>query len=285
MARLAHLHMVLLEPNWPDGVKNSDYYISWQLAEPKNYKEFYKTPVSLLQTPPYWIERPSFGGTLASSPETCKEIRHRLLDLGLNDRFYLCANTPPKIHSQMDSMLYTLLERDPAASLVFLRGDHSPAHILRARFKEKFGKYYERVIFVNNLEKDDAHSLLLSADCCIDSFPICGMSSSFDGIMLGVPIVTLPTEIPFGRWTAAIYEYLEVSGLTARNVDEYIGIAIRLATDKVWRLEKSAELREKSSLYVESKASFDEFQNFIVQAWRRKLVGLPPTSWVAGVWQ
>jgi hypothetical protein len=55
MARLAHLQMVLLEPNWPDGIKNSDYYISWRLAEPANYKDFYETPGSLLRTPPYWI--------------------------------------------------------------------------------------------------------------------------------------------------------------------------------------------------------------------------------------
>jgi predicted O-linked N-acetylglucosamine transferase (SPINDLY family) len=285
MARLAHLHMVLLEPNWPDGIKNSDYYISWRLAEPENYKEFYKTPVSLLRTPPYWIEKPSASEGLAISARTGDDIRHGLLGLGPNDRFYICANTPTKIHTQMDEILYKLLERDPAGYLVFLRGEHSPAHLLRARLREKMGRSYERVIFLNTLEKNDAHSLLMSADCCIDSYPICGMSSSFDGIRLGVPIVTLPADIPFGRWTAAIYEYLGVSDLTATDVDDYIRIATRLAMDKAWRLEKSAELREKSSLYVESKASFDEFQHFIVQAWRRKQAGLPPTSWVAGEWQ
>lgn len=285
MARLAHLQMVLLEPNWPDGVKNSDYYISWGLAEPKNYKEVYKTPVSLLHTPPYWIERPTADEISAISDETGDGIRRRLLNLGPSDRVYICANTPPKIHPAMDDMFCKLLERDPSGYLIFTRSEHSPAQILKARLREKLGSYFDRVIFINTLAKAEAHALLLSADCCIDSYPICGMSSSFDGIRLGAPIVTLPTDIPFGRWTAAIYEYLGVSGLTAKDTDEYVDIAIRLATDKEWRLQKSAEMREKSSLYVESKASFDEFQHFLIQAWRRKQSGLPPTSWVAGGWQ
>jgi predicted O-linked N-acetylglucosamine transferase (SPINDLY family) len=111
------------------------------------------------------------------------------------------------------------------------------------------------------------------------------MSSSFDGLMLGVPIVTLPAEVPFGRWTVAIYEYIGVSGLVARNIDEYVSIAMRLANDKDWRLRKSAEIREKASRYVESIGSLDEFQHFLIQAWRRNQAGLSPESWVAGEWQ
>lgn len=285
MARLAHLHMVLLEPNWPDGMKNADYYISWQMAEPENYKAFYKTPVSLMQTPPYWIERSSLGEISAASEETGAEIRERLLSLGPNERFYICPNVSPKIHPMMDEILYKLLAIDSDSHLVFLRSEHAISQALKARMQEKFGADYGRIIFLNTLNRNDAHSLILSADCCLDSYPICGMSSSFDGLMIGVPIVTLPSEIPFGRWTAAIYEYIGVTGLTARDVDEYISIAVRLANDRDWRLEKSAEVREKSSRYIESKASFEEFQRFLIQAWRRKQAGLRPENWIAGEWQ
>lgn len=285
MARLAHLQMVLLEPNWPDGTKNSDYYISWQMAEPGNYKDFYKTSVSLMQHPPYWIEASSLGKGSAVSDDTGDTIRQRLLGLRPDDRFYICANTAPKIHLEMDEILYKLLETDANSYLVLLRAEHAMSFPLKARLQERLGRYYKRVIFLNTLKRDDAHSLLLSADCCIDSYPIGGMSSSFDGLMLGVPIVTLPADIPFGRWTAAIYEYIGVSDLTARDIDDYIRIAMRLAIDKDWRLQKSAEIREKSSRYIESKVSFDEFQHFIVEAWRRKQAGLPPENWVAGKWQ
>lgn len=285
MARLAPLQMVLLEPNWTDGLTNSDYYISWQLAEPNNPAEFYKSAVSFLQHPPYWIEKPLVNANLSVSEEKRNEIRQRLLGCGPERRVYLCANTLPKIHPTMDDIFYDLLERDQTATLVLLRGDYPPGKSLKSRLREKLGKYYDRVKFLQTLSKEDAHSLLQSVDCSLDSYPLCGMSSSFDGLMLGVPIVTLPSDIPFGNWTAAIYDYIGITGLTAKDRHDYIDIAVRLASDTDWRRQMSREIQEKSSRYVESKASSNEFQDFIIQAWERKRSGLPPTNWLSGSWQ
>ncbi|MEJ2228962.1 MAG: hypothetical protein P8Y67_12165 [Alphaproteobacteria bacterium] len=284
MARLAHLQIVLLEPNWPDGIKNHDYYISWKNAEPEHCEDFYKSPVALLNHPPYWIEHPSLEEKSAVAEAAGDKIRRKLLGDTSDDRFYICPNTPPKILPQMDQLFYNILERDPRCFIVLLRCDSPFAAPLKARLKKSLGAFYERIKFLDSLQREDAHALILSADCCLDSYPISGMSSSFDSLMLGVPIVTLPTDIPFGKWTAAIYDYLDVSGLTARNADEYIRIATRLASDKDWRQSKSIEIKKKASRYIESKASFDEFEHFIIEAWRRKQAGLPPANWVAGKW-
>ena len=285
MARLARLQIVLLEPNWTDGCINTDYYISWQPAEPENPREFYRTSVSYLEHPPYWIEKPQVVNDPALTETEKSDIRERLLKRGPESRVYLCANTPPKIHPKMDEIFMQLFEKDPSATLVILRGEYPPAKSLKARLKEKLGRYYENVVFLPTLSKDDAHQLLMSVDCCLDSYPLCGMSSSFDGAMLGVPIVTLPADIPFGRWTAAIYDYIGVSGLVAEDQEDYIDIAIKLASDKTWRNQKSVEIKEKSVRYVESEASFNEFQDFIIQAWKRKLSELPPADYMGGQWQ
>lgn len=285
MARLAPLQMVLLEPNWTDGMKNTDYYISWRPAEPVKPKDFYQTTVSYLEHPPYWIERPSLDVNLAVSQEARDGIRKRLLNCGPENHVYLCANTPPKIHPLMDKIFADLLEADPEAIIVLFRSEYPPAKTLKVRLQEKLGQDFNRVIFLSTLVQEDAHSLLMAADCCLDSFPLCGMSSSFDAAMLGVPIVTLPFDIPFGRWTAAIYDYIGVSGLTARDQKDYIQLALRLATDVSWRAQKALEIKEKASLYVESRVAFEDLQKFIIEAWNRKLLGLPPGNWIAGAWQ
>lgn len=284
MSRLALLQIVLLEPNWTDGLTNADYYISWDMAEPKNPSEFYKTNVSFLKHPPYWIERPTLSVDKPISDNVRREIRHRLLKLDDNAHVYLCANTPPKIHPKMDDIILDLLKSDELAVIVLLRSESPIGKVLKRRLYDKLGKFYERIHFLPTLEKNDAHLLLHSVDCCLDSYPLCGMSSSFDGMMLGVPIVTLPEDIPFGKWTAAIYEYIGVTGLTARSKEEYVEIAIRLASDKTWYNQKSAEIKEKSARYVESKESGEEFYNFIHNAWQRKVAGLPPANWLSGSW-
>lgn len=284
MARLATLQMVLLEPSWTDGMSNSDYYISWRSAEPTDPAAFYRSATSLLEHPPYWIERSVPGRDAPLSEEKRLDVRRRILGGDTARRFYLCANTPPKIHPDMDEMVDDLLEKDPSGVFVLLRGDNPPAKSLKARLQERLGAKYERVLFLPGLKRDDAHALLQAVDCCLDSFPICGMSSSFDGAMLGVPIVTLPSDIPFGRWTAAIYEYIGVTDLIARDRGHYVDLAVRLAADRAWRESLSADIKAKAVRYVESEASANEFQDFILKAWDRKVNGLPPANWVEGNW-
>ncbi|VTU17406.1 putative PEP-CTERM system TPR-repeat lipoprotein [Variovorax sp. PBL-H6] len=285
MARLAPLQMVLLEPNWTDGLTHADYYISWQPAEPVQLDDFYKTKVSLFRHPPYWIERPEVEQKGAISPEARAEIRKRLLNAGPDARIYLCANTPPKIHPDMDGIFQEILERDKEAILVLLRGEYPPAKTLRSRLRERLGPCYERVVFMSTMSKDDAHLLLQSVDCCLDSYPLCGMSSSFDGAMLGIPTVTLPADVPFGRWTAAIYEYIGAETLIAKSRDDYVNLALRLASDKDWRGRLSSEIKQKSSRYVESEPSSQELEAFLLEAWNRKLQGLAPSNWMNGGWQ
>lgn len=285
MARLAPLQMVLLEPNWTNGLTNADYYISWQSAEPAHLSDFYKTKVSLFQHPPYWIERPEAGQKGPINLKARTEIRRRLLNAGPEAHIYLCANTPPKIHPDMDEIFREILERDKDAILVLLRGEYPPAKTLQGRLRERLGDAYERVVVLSTMSKDDAHLLLQSVDCCLDSYPLCGMSSSFDGAMLGIPIVTLPADIPFGRWTAAIYEYIGVTTLIAKSRKDYVDKALRLASDKEWREQLSSEIKQKSSCYVESELASKEFEVFLLEAWNRELQGGPPTNWINGGWQ
>ncbi|RAP37452.1 hypothetical protein B1207_04570 [Legionella quinlivanii] len=285
LARLAPLQMVLLEPNWTNGVTNADYYISWRPAEPVPSRDFYKTAVSYLEHPPYWIEKPRVNTNRNFSTKARNEIRKKLLNCTPEDHIYLCPNTPPKINPLMDDMFAKLLKADPDAKIVILRKDLLLCKTLRMRLQKKLMQDFNRCIFLPTLTKKDAHALLMSVDCCLDSFPQCGMSSSFDAILLGVPVITLPFNIPFGRWTAAIYDYIGVSGLTAQDQNEYIQLALRVANDVEWREQKAREIKEKASLYVESTVAFEEFQKFIIHAWERKLRDFSPANWIHGEWQ
>jgi predicted O-linked N-acetylglucosamine transferase (SPINDLY family) len=280
LARLAPLQMILLEPNWMDGTKNLDYYISWKDAEPKNPQALYKNKVAFLKHPPYWIDKPAHLN-LKHSESELNQFRKETLNISPNRKVYLCANTPPKIHPKMDAAFLGILKKDRLATLVFLRSEYPPVDTIRERLKSKLGRYYERVIFLPTLNQKDAHLLMQSADCCLDSFPICGMSSSFDASILGVPLVTLPHKNSFGSWTAAIYKHIGIKGLTAKSINDYVNIAIKLSSDKIWKKKISEEIKNKASVFIESKPAAEEFQNFIIKAWERKKGGLAAQSWVS----
>jgi predicted O-linked N-acetylglucosamine transferase (SPINDLY family) len=110
------------------------------------------------------------------------------------------------------------------------------------------------------------------------------MSSSFDAAMLGVPLVTLPVDIPFGKWTASIYDYIGVTGLVAKDQTDYVEIAVRLANDPAWRMDLSRRIREGAGKFVESQASVASFTTFIDEAWKRHLRGEAPANWVDNAW-
>lgn len=284
LARLAPLQMVLLEPDWINGTRNADYYVSWKAAEPDRPQDFYANAVAFLECPPYWIERPEFSVDLPLSPTLRSEIRQRLLGRDEGVRVYLCAGFPPKVHADMDEMFAQLLERDPCAIVVLLRSETLHAPSLKARLRSRLGEAFDRIVLLPRLSSEDAHALLLAADCNLDTFPICGMSSSIDALMLGVPTVTLPHDVPFGRWTAALYEYIGVEGLTAGSREDYLQIALRLASDAQWRDEKGVEIQRKASRYVENEASSAAFENFLLDAWERRLAGREPANWLDGAW-
>ena len=278
LARLASLQMILLEPNWMDGSKNLDYYISWKTAEPKNPNTLYKSKVAFLDRPPYWIESPaSFQRTYSRSE--LNHFRNNILNIKTQQKVYLCANTLPKIHPKMDDAFKAILDKDKLAVLVFLRCEHSIGDILKERLRLKLGKNFMRVIFLPTLSQADAHSLLLSADCCLDSFPINGMSSSFDASILGVPIVTFPHNNPFGSWTAAIYKHIAIDGLVAKSTKEYVNISLKLASNKFWRSKISSDIKNRSSVFIENESAAADFQNFILKAWDRKCKGMSPQSY------
>ncbi|MBB3315485.1 putative O-linked N-acetylglucosamine transferase (SPINDLY family)/ribosomal protein L29 [Rhizobium sp. BK181] len=278
MARLARIQMTIIEPNWCDNFENVDYYITWSRAEPADYRNFHKNAVALMEHPPYWLEMPSQGKRAGDGPVTA------LRDAPPHSRVYVCPTSPVKLHPAYDEVLKSLLSKDEEGIVVFLRMDSPWAHSVRHRMVDALGPLAERLVFLPSLTPVEAHALLNSVDCVLDAYPLGGMSSSFVAAALGTPTVSLPAEIPFGKWMGAIYDYIGVAGLTAKTPGEYAEIAYRLATDTAWREAKALEIREKQSMLVESHLSATEFEAFLLAAAERHSKGLSATDWVHDGW-
>jgi predicted O-linked N-acetylglucosamine transferase (SPINDLY family) len=278
MARLAPVQMVIIEPNWCDSFPNMDYYITWGAAEPSNVKAFHRNPVALMQHPPYWLEMPSQSDKPVASVVTA------LAGAPVHKRVYLCPTSPAKLHPAFDEVVRKVLLRDPDGIVVLLRMDNPWGDSVRYRMGQSLGSMAERVVYLPMLKQEEAHALLNSVDCVLDAYPLGGMSSSFVAAAVGTPTVSMPKEMPFGKWMSAIYNYIGVEELTAASSDEYAEIAYRLASNPEWREKKAAEIRAKGHMLIESEAAAVEFEAFILKAWQRHTEGLPPTDWVNDHW-
>ena len=69
----------------------------------------------------------------------------------------------------------------------------------------------------------------------LDTLHWSGGNTSLDALAMGLPIVTLPGEFMRGRQTMGMLTLLEVEELIATSTEDYLAIALRLASDKTYR--------------------------------------------------
>ena len=62
-----------------------------------------------------------------------------------------------------------------------------------------------------------------------------GGLTSFDGLSLNKPIVTLPGNFSRGRFTYGFYRTMGVDECIAADPEDYVARAVRLGTDAEWR--------------------------------------------------
>ena len=85
-----------------------------------------------------------------------------------------------------------------------------------------------------------------------------GGNSSLEAFSFGVPIVTLPTELLRGRITQAFCRRLGIESCIARDVAEYVQIAVRLGIDRQFREQiRQAILAGRNRLFEDESAVRD----------------------------
>jgi predicted O-linked N-acetylglucosamine transferase (SPINDLY family) len=82
-------------------------------------------------------------------------------------------------------------------------------------------------------------------DICLDPTPFSGHTTSFDVLWMGVALVSLAGSMAVGRSGVSFLSNVGLSELIAGTPQDYVSIAVKLATDLPRLAEMRASLREK----------------------------------------
>ena len=86
----------------------------------------------------------------------------------------------------------------------------------------------------------------------LDPHPFGGDTSSRESLFMETPVVTLPSEQLAGRYTQAFLHRVGLTECIAKDFDEYLAIAIRIASDKEYRKSLSEKLsKTKMNLFMQ----------------------------------
>ena len=216
-----------------------DYFLSCGDMEPQEAAAHYLEELVLL---------PGLGTRYSRPPRLGKADRNRF-GLPRDKRVYLCPQLLHKIHPDNDALFFDVLARDDDAVLVFFAGMTSGQRQafldrLAAGMKLRGLSPRQQIKVLPLLSQRDFRQVMSVSDVMLDTLHWSGGSSSLDALASGLPIVTLPGRFMRGRQSAAMLRLIGVEELIARDAEEYVEIALRVARDPVYREALSSRIRE-----------------------------------------
>jgi protein O-GlcNAc transferase len=233
------------------GMRQVDYYLSNDLCEPARAERAYSE--RLIRSPSLltWQRRPS-----ALRKKRTRE------DFGVaeHEHFYLCPHKITKFHPDFDGLLGEILRHDRRGILVIPKDPYGYAtRKLENRLRLTIPHVIDRIRFVPYQPVDGYYDLTAAADILLDPIHYGGGLTSFDGLGLGKPIVTLPGEFVRGRYTFGFYRAMGVEDCVATTPEEYVQIAVKLGTNRDWRARVAQEISQRGEAIFEEQASVSEY--------------------------
>jgi predicted O-linked N-acetylglucosamine transferase (SPINDLY family) len=138
------------------------------------------------------------------------------------------------------------------------------------RFRERLGRAFEaehvaldpRLQVCRWVSQAEWLGLAQASDFGLDAFGWSGGNTSLEMFWYDTPIVTLPGQLMRGRHTMAMLECMELPELIARDEEDYVRIAVELATSADFRAEMRGRIRERKHRLYDDQRVVDAFVAF-----------------------
>ncbi len=185
-------------------------------------------------------------GTRYAMPEAPDGADRARFGLPSGVPLFLCPQSLFKIHPEDDTRIARVLAAAPSSHLVMFEGRHpSLTEKFTARLRAACAavdvKLDPRLHLLPQCGHGDYLQINACCDAMLDTSRWSGGNTALDALACALPPVALPGRFMRGRQSTAMLRQIGVPELVARDDDDYIAIAARLAAEPGWR----AELRDR----------------------------------------
>lgn len=246
---------------WPvtSGIPTMNYFLSCTLLETGNSWEQYSEKLICFKKLPTYYYRPPV-------PKELKNKTH--FGLLPDDHIYLCAQNLRKVHPDMDGIFLRILQNDTQGILVFIEDKQT---FITAKLKDRLQKncspVHDRIRFLNRMAEPDYLNLVAISEVILDTLHYTGgANTAYDAFAAGTPYITLPLNSHRSRYGAAAYQQLGVTDLIARDQDDYVAKAIKVANEPWYRANLSREILERTDRIFEDQEAVQELEHFFINS-------------------
>lgn len=248
--RFAPIQCVLSGHPVTTGIPTIDYFISSKLLENDDAQQHYSEQLILLDNIAVDYQKPILPGQLKTKEE---------LNLPTENHLYICPTTLFKVHPDFDLVLAEILKKDPAGKAVFFKSNETALHQqLLQRFKQSV-EDLEQIIFLPWASPNDLLMILNHADVVLDTFPFSAGNTAYLTLSVGTPLVTYSSEFLRGRSACGLYQQMEMTDLIASSYEDYVEIAVKLATNSDYRQRIKEKILKQNHILYNNQAGVNEF--------------------------
>ena len=148
----------------------------------------------------------------------------------------------------MDELFRAILAKDTHAKIVLIDPlDEELRPALERRLS------MSRVVFIDSLPYEDFLALIACCDVMLDTLHFNGQNTNLEAFAMGVPVVTLPERLQRERHTYGMYRAMGFMDLVAKNADDYVQLAVRVANEAAYRQQCSARIAESCGVLFENR--------------------------------
>jgi predicted O-linked N-acetylglucosamine transferase (SPINDLY family) len=268
-SRLARIQGTSIGHCSTSGVPNMDVYISSRLYEPMCADTHYTEKLVLLDhlltcyAPPIHND-PRYLGTYTNRIVLQLPFLSRK-DLGLptNAVIFACIQNEFKFNARFLRALKRIVTSISHGYVVIKEPGWQ---CYAAKSRERILAYLgEHVLFVPYQDALHYQSYVHCCDVMLAPFPFGGFCTSLDGVWANKPVVTLEGKKLMGRFTAGFYRTMGFMDCVASTDDEYVQIAIRLATDMPFYRNICEKTMKNKHVLFNHKQSTHEWHECIQQ--------------------
>jgi protein O-GlcNAc transferase len=242
------------------GMPTVDFYISSELMEPEEASAHYsETLVRLPNLSIYY-----------TAPPTQVVVRKRSeFDLRSDATVFWCGQSLFKYLPQYDFVFANIAARVDNCQFLFIQHFGSPE--VTNQFMKRLDRAFKLIgldfsrycVFSPRLNSDWFISAIGQCDLILDSIGWSGFNSSLESLECNLPIVTIQGTLMRGRHTAAILQMMGVLDTIAATIDDYVSIAVRLATNPAERTAISRSIADAKHRLYRDRSCVSALEDFL----------------------
>ena len=201
------------------GLDNMDYLIADRNLiykdEEKNYSE------NIIYLPNIWNCHSGLNSKRSESEAPC--LKEKNITFGSFNNFN-------KINDKVIYVWSQILQQVKNAKLIL----KSSLKMNRDYLKQEFNKHgvLDSIIFLEKRKLESHYNLYKKIDIALDTFPYNGVTTTFEAISMGVPVITMKGYNFNSRCGESIIKNLGIDSLIANEEGDYISKAIKLTHDR-----------------------------------------------------